>query len=287
MQHMPGRARGLDSLRLIAALLVMWGHAWPLHDNAAGLGMGAEQLGVGLFFALSGTLVTLSWRRDPSLARFAARRALRLLPGLWACVLLTTLLLAPLVGASLWAPETWAYLRWMALLPASFQLPGVFPGNPGAGYLNSSLWTIPLEALCYVAIVVLGCLNLLRPPLLLAAAGLAAWGWWRIGGPLMPLILLFLLGAACAQRRSFRLPRLPWPDPPVDISYGVYLYAFPMQQLAIWLVPGAGALGCLLLALPPTLLLAFASWHLVERPSLAWKPALPLLPPRPAAIQPV
>lgn len=51
-----------------------------------------------------------------------------------------------------------------------------------------------------------------------------------------------------------------------DISYGVYVYAFPMQQmLALAGVHEAGQLVYVLAAVPPTYALAAASWFLLER----------------------
>lgn len=57
-----------------------------------------------------------------------------------------------------------------------------------------------------------------------------------------------------------------------DISYGVYIYAWPIQQTvsyamgkhADWLVNN-------LITIPIVSVLAFASWYLIERPSLAHK----------------
>jgi peptidoglycan/LPS O-acetylase OafA/YrhL len=51
-----------------------------------------------------------------------------------------------------------------------------------------------------------------------------------------------------------------------DISYGVYIYAFPVQQV----VAMAGLAGLLHLAVSTgvTLLIAFASWRLVEKPAM-------------------
>lgn len=57
-----------------------------------------------------------------------------------------------------------------------------------------------------------------------------------------------------------------------DFSYGVYVYAFPIQQL---LVQGFAKeltpLRLFCLALPLTILLAAASWHLIEKPCLRLK----------------
>lgn len=53
-----------------------------------------------------------------------------------------------------------------------------------------------------------------------------------------------------------------------DYSYGTYLYAFPIQGLAVWswgqMTPALN----IALSLPPTLFCAVLSWHLVERPAL-------------------
>jgi peptidoglycan/LPS O-acetylase OafA/YrhL len=63
-----------------------------------------------------------------------------------------------------------------------------------------------------------------------------------------------------------------------DFSYGVYIYAFPVQQLVtallggrtVWWVNAA-------LSLPGVVALAALSWHLVEKPALRLKGAPPTL----------
>ena len=59
-----------------------------------------------------------------------------------------------------------------------------------------------------------------------------------------------------------------------DLSYGTYLFAFPIQQSIVALLgPGLGPLRLTLLAIPATLVCAALSWRLVERPSLRLKRA--------------
>ena len=56
-----------------------------------------------------------------------------------------------------------------------------------------------------------------------------------------------------------------------DFSYGLYLYAFPVQQLVIHWWGVKGVLSNLLIVLALTLVCAVASWYLIERPALALK----------------
>jgi peptidoglycan/LPS O-acetylase OafA/YrhL len=54
-----------------------------------------------------------------------------------------------------------------------------------------------------------------------------------------------------------------------DFSYGIYIYAFPIQQLMVhFLLPGVRAWQVFVLSYPVIVALAALSWHLVERPSL-------------------
>lgn len=59
-----------------------------------------------------------------------------------------------------------------------------------------------------------------------------------------------------------------------DYSYGVYIYAMPMQVLVVWLFGPQTPWQNVLYALPPTLILSALSWHLVEGPAMATKPAV-------------
>jgi peptidoglycan/LPS O-acetylase OafA/YrhL len=54
-----------------------------------------------------------------------------------------------------------------------------------------------------------------------------------------------------------------------DYSYGMYIYAFPCEQIAAALCRGISPLGVIITSLPITLGCAVLSWHLVERRALA------------------
>lgn len=56
-----------------------------------------------------------------------------------------------------------------------------------------------------------------------------------------------------------------------DLSYGLYLYGWPSQQLVQWFAPSTGALGNTLWATLLAATLAAASWWLVESPALRLK----------------
>src|SRR5260363_68969 len=57
-----------------------------------------------------------------------------------------------------------------------------------------------------------------------------------------------------------------------DLSYGVYIYAFPVQQTMVWLTGNKiSFINGLSMAIICTTVLALASWHWVERPMLSLK----------------
>lgn len=60
-------------------------------------------------------------------------------------------------------------------------------------------------------------------------------------------------------------------DPAADLSYGIYLYGWPVQQTLHALWPAPTGLALLLPALAVTLAVAALSWHAIERPALALK----------------
>lgn len=331
-------------LRLAGALLVLLSHSFAVTRGADPVtwlnGETLGTVGVSLFFAISGFLVARSWLGDPRPPAYAAKRALRLLPGLYAAVLFTTLVVGPLytkhaLGTYLTEPGTYLYVVRNGLLyTVNGQLPGVFDANLVPGAVNGSLWTIPIEAACYAGLGLLGALGLLRRPRVPAAVFavlLVAMSPWvpttelgngkatnLDGGELLTAIrltgiffggaLLFLHRHRIALRWDWLLAMtavflafsrtdwvpflavalfpylvlvLAYRTPPSwrritrpgDVSYGLYLYAFPVQQaLVASLGPGLGPARMFALALPITYVLAYASWRWVERPFLARKP---------------
>lgn len=57
-----------------------------------------------------------------------------------------------------------------------------------------------------------------------------------------------------------------------DYSYGIYLFAFPIQQSVIDFLPHIQPIDVTLIASPITLCCAAVSWHLIEKHALTFKP---------------
>ena len=100
-----------------------------------------------------------------------------------------------------------------------------------------------------------------------------------------PLVALLASAAALRGTEGFSLayfaliaygtlyiglvPRLPVIEKH-DLSYGLYLYGWPMQQLAL-LAGATTVLGNTAIATVFALVCAALSWYLIERPALQWK----------------
>ena len=88
----------------------------------------------------------------------------------------------------------------------------------------------------------------------------------------IPLFPLFGCYLALWLALNQRLPVIPAARFG-DLSYGLYIYGWPVEAAAIWLLGGRAAWWQVFLpALPAAAALAFLSWHLVERPALSLKP---------------
>jgi peptidoglycan/LPS O-acetylase OafA/YrhL len=157
-----------DVLRLLAALAVLVSHSFAIAGSPQP-GVGGQDLGtigVIVFFGISGFLIAQSWSIDPSVGRYLAKRALRILPALVMVLLLTTLVVGA-VSTSLPAGEyltragTWLYLFQNAALIPLDALPGVFEEVPDPR-VNASLWTLQIEALAYLGLLAVGLLGGLR-----------------------------------------------------------------------------------------------------------------------------
>ncbi|MFT6247890.1 MAG: peptidoglycan/LPS O-acetylase OafA/YrhL [Cognaticolwellia sp.] len=60
-----------------------------------------------------------------------------------------------------------------------------------------------------------------------------------------------------------------------DYSYGIYIYAWPVQQSVVALMPGINVLELCIYSFAITLLLSYLSWHCIEKKALKLKGRLP------------
>jgi peptidoglycan/LPS O-acetylase OafA/YrhL len=327
------RNGSFDTLRLVAAMMVFHSHSFALAglQEPAFAGYKLGTVAVLIFFAMSGYWVTRS-ALDRSLASFAAARALRIVPGLFVCGLVTigicALATSQIVNDYFREADTWRWLQnsFPFFVQQRGNLPGVFEDgayhNP-----NGSLWTLPYEVFCYV---VAGLAALFGPRgMRLAIGGAAVFvGVTLLGAATDPIRLTsalerqhlaifggaFFLGAALNRIEDRDLAKLiavaaialliTLRDPTAvllaglvlysglaiwigrnlnldrmvtrgrDISYGIYIYAYPCEQLAVRALPPHGPASYALYyatALTATAAFAILSWVLVEKPALKAK----------------
>jgi peptidoglycan/LPS O-acetylase OafA/YrhL len=336
-----GAANNFDLLRAVAATSVIFSHAFLLAEGRqnneplvaltgqAVLGL----MGVFVFFVISGFLVTQSYDNTRSLPRFLLKRALRIYPGLFVCLLFCALVIGAAVsvlplGDYYRESGVYRFVEMNLLMETHHNtLPTViFTGFGVGAIVNGPLWSLPYELAMYGMVAVLGRFGLLRPRIIavLWLVGIAAALWdtsrwkgapwefpggflWLLGfftaGMLMQklkgdwlfdrrLALLAVIGLVAAARLHAlialfpifgaflvihlaldpRLPRVPAARYG-DLSYGLYIYGWPVEQTILWLCRGKLLWWELFLtALPAAAALAYLSWHLVERPALSLKP---------------
>ncbi|GAB5415396.1 MAG: acyltransferase [Congregibacter sp.] len=356
MQAGPAHSNHFNLIRLVAASMVFVGHCFPI-----ALGEGATLsrleihlaslagLGVDIFFAVSGFLVTQSLLRASSLGGFAWRRMVRIYPGLLVAVVFCVAIIGAVftrlsLPAYATADETVSFAIGKASLLGLFftgggsALPGVFTDAPFPNAVNASLWTLPWEAMMYTLLAVLGflcrstvhfraqlvaavvavflcfflftlCIELDALSLKQAAAWLSLWSPMSRfgtlffagacislapGGLRLPTLLSVLLavyvaycyvtgdgfypvylcarallviklGCSASARPLLAFNKLG------DYSYGIYIFAFPLQQAVVELTGTNSPLVLGVITLPFLCLAALFSWHCIEQPCLRAK----------------
>lgn len=336
-----GRDNNFNLLRFIAAAMVIFAHSFTING-----GQGADvpilvgtprwdsgDIGVNIFFVISGFLVTQSFLQRGNVWVFLEARFLRILPALFVALVLTVLIVGPLTTTiplasyfSEWQTY-WYFLLNMSLLKTLYILPGVFENNPVPDAVNGALWTLPKETRLYCAVALLGVLGVLKKRAIFntffvvaiiftfdwpdaftllkeeminmprLASYFALGSFLYINRDSIPLnalgvaafavaiYLLYLSGHYSLALGVFGFslaytvlwvayePRLRIDafNRIGDYSYGLYIYHYPMQQTIVYFNRDLGALELFALSFVPTLLLAMASWHVVEKRALRLK----------------
>ena len=185
------------AIRLVAAVLVMFGHSFPLTGGHGPgyLGSPVSTCAVKVFFVISGYLISASWLRDPHLGRYLLRRALRIFPALIVLCILTVFVAGPILsglapGEYFRSEAAWRYFFNLLLYPV-YTLPGVFQDNIYPDAVNGSLWTLPVEFAMYLIAPLVLILPGRKIMSLLAAIALSAASIWfaRISIPDRPAVL--------------------------------------------------------------------------------------------------
>jgi peptidoglycan/LPS O-acetylase OafA/YrhL len=209
-------------------------------------------------------------------------------------------------------------------------VPPVFLGQPHEA-VNGSMWTIRFEFLCYLCVLALGAVGVVKHRriwlfltavcvalLLLGKLGFQpslAGNVLKSGNLFLRLVVFFFSGGVYYLFRkeiAFKA-RIAWPlagllilamfQMPIaevalataggyllfyfafspipllarfqrlpDVSYGLYLYGWPIQKLLIWYFPALSAWSVVLISLFAGLLAGLVSWHVVEKVFLKLKP---------------
>ncbi|MGE3272222.1 MAG: acyltransferase family protein [Chloroflexota bacterium] len=333
-------------IRLVLAVAVLYFHSFDLlaadhTDPVLDLIPPATHLGriaLCFFMVISGFLVTHSWLHSAGWQDFLTRRVLRVHPAFIVASAISAFVVAPYGSRAaveyLESLDLFGF-AWNALLLGKLEIPPSFLSNPYPGQVNGSLWSIRIEFECYLGLMVLGLLGILRRRfeamaifvlllVLHAVQGYVpssldrfahhlqlatffmggavfylyadriprTYGWLEVAGlvvlatsileigyiELLPIVGTYLLLYLAYEPRLIHLDLgrygLAWMRPSlrVDLSYGIYLYAWPVQQLIVqaagpWLNPWTLSLA----ALAGSGSLAWLSWTLIERPALMYK----------------
>lgn len=347
---MHGRFPELDGLRALAALTVFATHAAFLtgftSSSAFGPLTARLNLGVALFFVLSGFLLYRPWVRArladgpaPGLGGYALRRGLRIVPAYWVALLPLGLVIGDFVPGAL-GDRWWVYFGFGQVYGAETIVGGIAPAwslgtevafylvLPGFAWLTARLLRgrrhpVRLELVGLGASVVLALVlrelasrgdwlstydNTLPGRWPWFAVGLALavlsvaprrprignpWAWWLAAAAALALsavvlprevltmtardqqveLLLFGMVAGCltvplvlgtgGPSRLLALRPAVWLG---TVSYGLFLWHYPVIGWLQRRLGDAPAAAVSALSLLVALTLAAASWYAVERP---------------------
>ena len=176
-------------------------------------------------------------------------------------------LLIPVLGVAGLLRRKWAFLALAATILV------LFVARPNWHWPNvvATLIGSPRENIRLLSMFLCGALfYLCRERMPLSAAGAALAAILALPCLFVPRLAepsLAVLGGYLLFWFAFkvRLPLLSQVGTHTDVSYGTYLYAWPIQALLIRYVPGLGPWVLFAVAAPAAMLCGWLSWVLVER----------------------
>lgn len=175
-------------IRAVAALLVVWDHlcnVWPSRNGVVftpavvverwvmeplAIMQHGGALAVGLFFMVSGFIIAAVGLRETA-RTFVIRRALRIYPPLWVSIIVLLVVYSGWLGGS--QTEDYAINKVLALdnpWPAILLAMSLLNYIVGTPAVNGVAWTLIVEVLFYVAVLVLLPLLRTRPRVAIVTA---------------------------------------------------------------------------------------------------------------------
>ncbi|PIT09779.1 hypothetical protein BHC46_07210 [Snodgrassella alvi] len=162
----------LTLIRIILAILVIYGHSFPLTQTNINSEVFVKYFhvdysggcAVALFFFTSGLLVSKSYIERNQPISYILARFFRIIPALFVSAILLTFLAGPILTT---LPldeyfnnkEIYRFIYNNLLMNTQFSLPGVFEYLPYPKTVNGSWWTIKYEVICYSFLLFFGLIN--------------------------------------------------------------------------------------------------------------------------------
>ena len=155
-------------IKIIAAFLVLFSHSFVLSNglndylsNYTNDTISFGAVSVAILFAISGYYIMYSLDKKGT-GGFIKKRVIRLIPSLFLVVVFCIIFLGlffcelSLIDYVI-NIDTIKYLLNIVLIPIH-NLPGVFVNNIYGSSVNGSLWTMPIQFMCYIYVFVFYCL---------------------------------------------------------------------------------------------------------------------------------
>lgn len=318
-----------DFVRFCAASFVLFSHHFDLaglpEPQVPGLGEDFGELGVEIFFCLSGFLIFRSLQKNPDWAHFLSARILRIFPNLAFVLVVVSAVTLLWYGnyANLWPHAEYVIGNLsMFVRGVTLTIPGIFNDTVRAA-VNEPLWTLPYELWCYALLFLLFVAGRGRPLIVIGSAIAVGVAWtaastgsdpevgrfnafdffrlasyffsgaalavfWpalkkhaaAIGAAgligvvlvrnLAPVdTILVSLALAAAVIGLGHAKAMAWFSKGGDASYGMYVFAWPVQQFCQLLI-GSFVLS-LIAAFLITSAIGYGTWHGFEKRAMSYR----------------
>lgn len=322
----------LDLLRIICAMLVIYGHSFTLADRGGAKDLishffpfsSSGSVAVKVFFFISGMLVTASLLKSHSALQFVISRSLRILPAYIFVVLSSAIIIGPIftdlpILEYFKQTQVCNYIIKNLGMDIQYFLPGVFSSSIYKPVINGSLWTIPFEISSYICLLAIFMITKLKNKtitnlaciIIISSSIIPGWQSFFTGSNINTIYHLpscFALGVLYATNQEsiyvskeipiglfllyFMMPnkqlsemmfyfsictlsiylvsgrRIISMKLKKDISYGIYLWGFVVQQIIYSVKPDLNIYVNISISIFITVTIATISFILIERPAM-------------------